>query len=150
VERELEGCPFPDKRWRIETFHKVLKSGCKAEETHLQKAARLTNLIAVFCIISWRVFWLTMVHRTNTSMPANKVFTSTEIKILDHISADPPPRDKTISRYLAIVAKLGGYLAHKNDGPPGNMVLWRGLARLTDVHLGYNVSRNLREKLVGH
>jgi hypothetical protein len=25
--------------------------------------ARLTNLLAVFCILSWRVFWLTMTNR---------------------------------------------------------------------------------------
>jgi hypothetical protein len=36
--------------WKIETFHKILKSGCKAEESRLRTADRLTNLIAVFCI----------------------------------------------------------------------------------------------------
>lgn len=31
-------------RWKIETFHKVLKSGCKAEESRLRTAERLVNL----------------------------------------------------------------------------------------------------------
>ena len=35
-------------RWKIETFHKILKSGCKAEESKLRTAERLVNLIAVF------------------------------------------------------------------------------------------------------
>ena len=47
-------------RWKIEVFHKILKSGCKAEESKLRTAQRLTNLIAVFRILSWRVFWMTM------------------------------------------------------------------------------------------
>lgn len=43
-------------RWKIEVFHKILKSGCKAEQSRLSTVQRLTNLIAVFCILSWRVF----------------------------------------------------------------------------------------------
>ncbi|MCP1846036.1 hypothetical protein ACVIHI_008503 [Bradyrhizobium sp. USDA 4524] len=49
-------------RWKIEVFHKILKSGCKAEDSKLRTAERLVNLIAVFCIVSWRVFWMTMLN----------------------------------------------------------------------------------------
>lgn len=41
---------------KIETFHKILKSGCKAEASKLRAAERIVNLIAVFCILSWHVF----------------------------------------------------------------------------------------------
>jgi hypothetical protein len=51
-------------RWKIEVFNKILKSGCKAEESKLRTAERLVNLIAVFCIVSWRVFWMTMLNRS--------------------------------------------------------------------------------------
>ena len=30
-------------RWKIETFHKILKSGCKAEDSKLRTADRLAN-----------------------------------------------------------------------------------------------------------
>lgn len=50
-------------RWRIEVFHKILKSGCRAEDSKLRTADRLANLMAVFCILSWRVLWLTMMAR---------------------------------------------------------------------------------------
>jgi hypothetical protein len=49
-------------RWKIETFHKIMKSGCKVEESKLRIAGRLTNLMAIFCIIAWRVFWL-VIHQ---------------------------------------------------------------------------------------
>jgi hypothetical protein len=52
-------------RWKIETFHKVLKSCCKAEESKLRTADRLTNLIAISCILSWRIFWMTMISRSD-------------------------------------------------------------------------------------
>ena len=35
-------------RWKIETYHTILKSGCKAEESKLRTAERLVNLIAAF------------------------------------------------------------------------------------------------------
>ncbi|WP_247382776.1 MULTISPECIES: hypothetical protein [unclassified Bradyrhizobium] len=50
-------------RWKIEVFHKILKSGCKADDSKLRTAPRLTNLISVFCILSWRVFWMTMLKQ---------------------------------------------------------------------------------------
>ncbi|WP_456816598.1 IS4 family transposase [Bradyrhizobium sp. USDA 4512] len=52
-------------RWKIEVFHKILKSGCKAEDSKLRTAERLVNLVAVFCIVSWRVFWMTMLNRSS-------------------------------------------------------------------------------------
>ncbi len=34
------------------------------------------------------------------------------------------------------IARLGGWLARAGDPPPGDVVLWRGMARLTDIVLG--------------
>ena len=55
-------------RWKIEVFHKILKSGCRAEQARLRIAERLVRLLAVFCILSWRVFWLTMLNRTELGL----------------------------------------------------------------------------------
>lgn len=147
VASAIEKLDWYSRRWKIETFHKVLKSGCKAEQSKLRTAERLTNLIAIFCIIGWRVFWLTMVNRTNPQSPSQLVFTDTEIAILDQLAGDAKSSGKRkVSYYLRVVAKLGGYLARGSDPPPGNMVLWRRLTRLTDIHLGVELS----SKLVGN
>jgi Transposase DNA-binding len=136
-------------RWKIEVFHKILKSGCKAEESRLQTAGRLANLISVYCILSWRVFWMTMLNRSVPAAPPDAALTDTEIALLDHLVKDkgqgPSPR-KTLSHYLIKVAKLGGYLARANDPPPGNTVMWRGLSRLTDIELGAMIGA----KIVGN
>ena len=125
-------------RWKIETYHKVIKSGCRAEDAKLRTAQRLTNLLAIYCIVSWRIFWLCMINRTAPHAPATLVFTDTEIQLLDHVDPKPPPTPKnTVSDYLYAVARLGGYLSRTHDRPPGNMVLWRGFTRLMDIHLGY-------------
>jgi hypothetical protein len=129
-------------RWKIETYHKILKSGCKAEDAKLRTAQRLTNLIAIYCILSWRVFWLCMVNRASPDASAALVFTDTERRLLKHLVPMSLPRGKQpVSHYLTAVAKLGGYLARRRDPPPGNMVLWRGLSRLTDIHLGFTLGK---------
>ncbi|HUA56542.1 MAG TPA: IS4 family transposase [Candidatus Sulfotelmatobacter sp.] len=124
-------------RWKIEVFHKILKSGCKAEESKLRTAQRLTNLVAVFCLLSWRVFWMTMLNRSAPDALPGLALTETEIAVLDRLVNDKPQaRRKTLSHYLIKIARLGGYLARANDPPPGNTVMWRGLSRLTDIALG--------------
>jgi hypothetical protein len=126
-------------RWKIEVFHKILKSGCKAEESKLRTAERLVNLISVFCILSWRVFWMTMINRSAPEAPPSIALTTTEIELLDRLVNDRGkafPRRTTIGTYLTKIARLGGYLARATDPPPGNMVMWRGLSRLTDIELG--------------
>jgi hypothetical protein len=126
-------------RWKIEVFHKILKSGCRAEQSRLRTTARLTNLLAVFCILSWRVFWLTMTNRTAPEANPELVFTDLEVLILDRLVADKPSAyapQRGLSHYLIKLARLGGYLARNSDPPPGNETIWRGLTRLNDIQLG--------------
>jgi hypothetical protein len=126
-------------RWKIELFHKILKSGCRAEASQLRAAERLVRLIAVFCILAWRVFWMTMIQRSVPRAPPTLGLTAAEIQLLDRLLPDRlmrPPDRRTLSAYLLKVARLGGYLARARDPPPGNTVMWRGLSRLTDITLG--------------
>lgn len=130
-------------RWKIETFHKNLKSGCKAEESQLRTASRLTNLIAIFCVLAWRVFWLTEINRSAPEASPDVALTTTEVALLDKLvkntarAAQAPP----LSRSLIKLAQLGGYLARVNDPPPGNKVIWRGMHRLVDIQIGYWLGR---------
>jgi hypothetical protein len=133
-------------RWKIETFHKILKSGCKAEASRLRTADRLVNLIAVFCILSWRIFWMTMLNRSTSNAPASIALTDTECHLLDRLLPDKTKDrfgKKSLPSYIIKVARLGGYLARANDPPPGNTVMWRGLARLTDIELGFDLAKNV-------
>ncbi len=133
-------------RWKIEVFHKILKSGCRAEEAKLRTAQRLANLIAVYCILSWRVFWMTMLNRSSPDASPALALTEAEIGLLDHLVKDKDQklrRRRTLSHYLTKIARLGGYLARASDPPPGNTVMWRGLSRLTDIALGATVGVKL-------
>lgn len=130
-------------RWKIEVFHKILKSGCKAEDSKLRTAERLANLMAVFCILSWRVLWLTMLNRIAPDASPKLALTDTEIALLDRLISGASHRrcrPGTLAFYLTKLARLGGYLARAGDPPPGNVVIWRGLSRLTDIELGAEIA----------
>ena len=143
----IETLDWYARRRKIETFHEVLKSGCRAERSRLRTAERLTNLLAILCIVGWRVFRLTMTDRATPEAPAEVSLTVAEVTILDRLAGDAEvPASSTVSHYVVAVAKLGGYLARAKDPPPGNMVIWRGLTRLMDIHLGFE----LHNRVVGN
>jgi hypothetical protein len=140
LEDALEKIEWYAMRWKIETFHKILKSGCRAEESKLRTAEGLTRLLAVFCILSWRVFWMTMVQRTDPEIGVEAAITPQEKTVLDKLFGSPGKRDN-LSTYLIRIARLGGYLARTNDGPPGTTIMWRGLCRLTDIQFGFLLAK---------
>ena len=146
-EQAVEKIRWYAMRWKIEVFHKILKSGCRAEDAKLRAADRLVNLVAVFCIVSWRVMWLTMMARAAPDAPPTIALTPSEIAILDRVvsnSGNRGARQNTLQLYLTKIARLGGYLARASDPPPGNTVVWRGLRRLADIQLGAEMTGSPR------
>ncbi len=140
LEDALEKIRWYALRWKIEMFHKILKTGCRAEQAKLRTAERLSRLIAVFCILSWRIFWMTMIQRTDPEIAAGAAITAQEQTVLDELFGAPEKPDD-LSAYLIRIARLGGYLARASDPPPGNTVMWRGVSRLTDIHLGFLLAK---------
>lgn len=124
---EWYGC-----RWGIETWHKVLKAGCKVEDCRLDQAARLKRHLALFSIISVRLMYVTYLARVNPDLPATEVFSAEELEAL-HVRAKKtlPPRDPpSLREAVRLIGRMGGHLGRKCDGEPGVTVLWRGWLRL--------------------
>src|SRR3954449_8886434 len=83
--------------------------GLQSHESKLRTAQRLANLVSVFCILSWRVFWMTMLNRSAPNALPTLALTETEIVVLDRLANDKPQaRRKTLSHYLTKIARLGG------------------------------------------
>src|SRR5260370_41896527 len=103
--------------WKIETFNKNLKCGWTAEESQLRTASRLTNRIAIFCILAWRVFWLTEINRSAPEASPEVALTATEGTLLDQLVKDTARTAEALplSRNLIKLAQLGGYLARADD-----------------------------------
>jgi Transposase Tn5 dimerisation domain len=124
------------RRWSIEEFHKVLKSGCVVEKSRLQTAERLKRYIALLCVIAWRIFWLVHIQRANPGASAEVALTQAEIGVLRSLkrfSGRFTPTSMTVRQAVIAIACLGGYLNRKNDPPPGPTAVWRGWQRLASM-----------------
>jgi hypothetical protein len=137
LEQAIERLGWYRRRWSIEEYHKILKSGCTVEDCRLQTAERLTKYIALISVIGWRIFWMVHVSRADPSAPAEIALTKIEIRTLCSLqrfkSKLPPEKSLTIKQAIIAVACLGGYRNRKNDRPPGATVLWRGWQRLSSM-----------------
>lgn len=82
-----------------------------------------------------------MLKRTIPAAPPSMAFANSESDVLKHLNHTKRQGDSkpSVSDYVLQVAKLGGYLARANDPPPGNIVIWRGMSRLTDIQLGLSL-----------
>jgi hypothetical protein len=130
-------------RWRIEMFFKILKSGYRVETCRLGTADRLIRYLTVMSIVAWRLFMITLIARNDPKIPCSTFLTDNEwaVLVLRVLHNDIPPNEPpTIAVAVRSIAMLGGYLARKNDGPPGMIVLWRGWKRLIDLTEGWELA----------
>jgi len=121
------------KRWGIEIWHKVLKSGCKVEDCMLEEAERLKRFLTLFSIIGVRLMHVAYLARAHPDLPATEVFSAVEVQVL-HLRVTkalaPPDESLTLREIVRMLGKLGGHLGRKGDGEPGVLILWRGWMRL--------------------
>ena len=69
-------------RWRIEDWHRVLKSGCRIERLAHQTAARLKRAIAIHLVIAWRIMLMTLLGRACPDLPPEVLFSDLEVSVL--------------------------------------------------------------------
>ena len=127
---------FYSLRWRIESYFKILKSGCNVEKCRLNDGKKLKKNISIFSVIAWRIHWLTYISRTLPEEPCYKVLTDLEWKTLYikiHNTGILPNNIPTSKEVFIWLARLGGYMARKSDPPPGMISIWRGWIRLQDM-----------------
>jgi Transposase Tn5 dimerisation domain len=120
----------------IESWHKILKSGCTVEQSRLEAAEKLMSYLTLMGVIAWRLFWLTHINRQAPSAPCRLILADHEWKALhttirrSAVLPDVPP---TVRQAVRWIAQLGGFLGRKGDGEPGITTIWRGWSRLTDI-----------------
>jgi hypothetical protein len=121
-------------RWQIEIYFRVLKSGCKVEDRQFASAERYKACLALYMIIAWRVMYVMMMGRACPDMPCDAVLTEDEWKAVYMIveKKEPPKKVPSLGTMVTMIAKLGGYLARKHDGPPGPKAMWIGMQRMMD------------------
>jgi len=139
-------------RWRIEELHRTWKSGtCRVEDMQLRSREAAIKWASMLSAVAARVETLKHLSRTEPDQPASTELSDDEIRVLiilkreikkrtEEISDDMP----TVAQAVRWIADLGGYVAIKGNGPPGSVVLSRGLERLTWAVAGAQALSKMR------
>jgi hypothetical protein len=117
-------------RWRIEEFHKTWKSVCGIEDTLLEDGDHIVRWAIILSSVAMRVERLKYLARMTPEAPASEELSQAEIDTI--IGLKKPKGYKmgdmpTIGLAVRWIADLGGYTGRSSGGPPGSIVIGRGL-----------------------
>jgi hypothetical protein len=79
------------RRWRIEEWHRVLKSGCRILEHQNHTAEVLARTIAIDAVIAWRIMALALLGRQTPELPASLLFNDWECQTLQLLAQKKSP-----------------------------------------------------------
>ncbi len=136
TEQAIEKVHWYTKRWNIEVFHKVLKSGCAVEKAQLETSDRLKKYIVLKSVVAWRLFWMTRMHQEDEEASCDIVLDKLEWSLLYrkfNKTRTVPSQVPTLKQAMIWIARLGGYIARPSDPPPGVISMWRGWERLSQM-----------------
>lgn len=117
-------------RWWVEEYHKALKTGTDVEASQLERADRLTALIAVLAVVAVRLLSAKMLARSQPDSKAVAESFGPEMLAILEQKWGKPKDGWHNANVLIALARLGGFLARKRDGLPGWQTIWRGWQRL--------------------
>lgn len=79
-------------RWGIEEWHRVIKSGCCAEQREFKRAETLKRVLAFDLIVAWRILACVKLGRALPQCPASVIYTEAELAVLWAASKKKAPR----------------------------------------------------------
>jgi hypothetical protein len=150
LERAGQKVDWYEHRPVIEDYHKGLKTGLGIEGARFTEASHLEPVIALLSVTAAVLLGLRDAGRQASadSTPATALVPAVWVLVLASFLArraarlqrrrhDPPGPDMSLQRFSIEVAKLGGFMARKSDGPPGWLTLWKGWEKLQLMVEGY-------------
>jgi hypothetical protein len=144
LDAALEKLSWYARRWTIETWHRVLKSGCQIEARQFGDVQRFMRATALFAVIGWRILYATLLARLEGNLSCEVLLQRFEWQALycrTQGTTVPPSQPPTLDKAILWIAKLGGYIGRKHDRPPGATVLWRGFLALHEISQMYLILR---------
>lgn len=120
------------RRWLVEIFFRIIKSGCRVEALQLATVERLERALVIYLVIAWRILYLMTLGRDCPHLPCEVAFSPEEWRAAWLMAKrQPPPKTPpSLGEMVRLVAGFGGFLGRKGDGHPGPKVLWEGMMKL--------------------
>ncbi len=125
-------------RWRVEEFHKTWKSGaCSIETSQLRTCENLKRWATLLAAVAARIERFKYVGRNHPDTPATEIASREEIDAAIILTKQATKQSKwevgqqmNAGEFVLLVANLGGYTGKSSGGPPGSIVLKRGLEQV--------------------
>ena len=124
------------QRWKIEEFHKSWKTTCKVEDTQLRSVESVKKWAIILAAVAVRVERLKYLARHSPDEKATVEFSALEVEAII-VLKKPNGFSRTdvpsLGQAVSWVADIGGYTGKSSGGPPGAVVIGRGLKRIEPV-----------------
>jgi len=82
IKQALKCVRWYGRRWRIEEWHRVMKSGCKILDHQNRQAHVLLRAVALDAVIAWRIMLLALLGREVPELPVDTLFDRCECEVL--------------------------------------------------------------------
>lgn len=112
-------------RWIIEEYHQGIKTGCQMEQRHFQDREALVRVLGILSPLAVRLIQLRAASRQDGDQLAREVVPAEVVEVVAHLAKADASR-MTVKQCWYAIARRGGYLGRKGDGPPGWKTLWKG------------------------
>ena len=143
LEAVVELVDWYRKRWLIEIFFRILKTGCRVEALQLGTLERLERAVVLYLIIAGRILHLVTWGRDGPNLPCDVVFDAEEWQaawIVAH-RTQPPETPPPLGQMVRLIASFGGFLGRKHDGHPGPKAIWEGMQKVSAFAVAFVATR---------
>jgi len=133
-------------RWIVEDYHQGLKTGCRMEQRQMQTYEGLRTLLGIVAPTAVRLLQLRSLARALPEAHALHVLPTDLVQVVAFL-AHTPADTMTVEHCWHAIARQGGYLGRKGDGPPGWKTLWFGWLRVQTLLDGIHLAPHLSDQL---
>jgi hypothetical protein len=142
------------QRWTIEQVHRVLKSkGFQIEDSELESGWAIRKLCILMLSALLRIFQMNMAYsEPEGGQPIEEVFSEKEVHCLkllnDKLQGATQKlknnNDQSKLKWATwIIARLGGWTGYDSQGPPGVIILKRGLDKFSNIFYGWSLAEDV-------
>lgn len=148
IENEVDAQKIVDiyrRRWLIEDYHKVLKTGLQIEKNQFKEVGRILALLGMLGVIATQLLAIREQCRLHPQELAVKSVPKIWVGLVEQRMKQNGLKTtiKTTRDFWRCIAQMGGFIGRKSDGEPGWQTIWKGFVKLQDMLLGINLLRDL-------
>jgi len=142
------------QRWMIEQVHRLLKrKGFQIEDSELETGWAIRKLCILMLSALLRILQMNYAYsEPEGGQPMTEVFSDQEIQCLQQINermegTTSKLKNNNDSNKLKwatwVIARLGGWKGYDSQGPPGIILLKRGLDKFYNIFYGWTLARDV-------